>query len=644
MPKFNGPGKLKACCKLKNCSDPRKKTPCGECRGCEVKENCTVCVPCVGNKKKKRKTVCVERICLKPVWLGKVGQEEQIILQQQQDMVDRVGPAGDQALQGEPRKLAREDLGFATTPNYTPFPARLTNRVSVGDRVIVTFYATGESAFISRSNDWQPYTLELEQELLSDSSISRSGFRRGLAELQVDLASLASAGGEEAARLRAISLAALGAPRQLGPLSGEGLIDDRVFNKAAFQEKIVTSEHGKWNCKNCPRFETRILFEAKRHARICGQRPKVQMPKSTAVKLPCSACAQKFASMTDLNDHYKNVHKENFRPRRCPDCRKIFVDEAGLKVHRKNYHSDADKGEKVVFSCTSCAYTSKFKGNFKRHMRTVHRVRDKEDLIVTGDKELHDKVDDPIEEGENAETSEYEREVSDPVLDAMNDKIEELMRRLPELYPGEQKKLNNLLERRLRWKEELMKHPEFEEQQVKQKQGRKRQKKRCAEETGARKSARLSKEQVDSTQEDQELEQGHVQELEQGLVQELEQGHVQELEQDSQEVQEVLEAQIMSRFLVEEVVNSVLGENKCDICGKVFRCWWSLVRQHIKLMHTPGQVPFKCSKGFCKEEFATKYEMVGHLLTCSFTCQYCGKLITRSGRVEGHIRRCKGLG
>ena len=220
------------------------------------------------------------------------------------------------------------------------------------------------------------------------------------------------------------------------------------------------------------------------------------MPKSTAVKLPCSACAQKFASMTDLNDHYKNVHKGNFRPRRCPDCRKIFVDEAGLKVHRKNYHSDADKGEKVVFSCTSCAYTSKFKGNFKRHMRTVHRVRDNENLIVTGDKELHDKVDDPIEEGENAETSEYEREVSDPVLDAMNDKIEELMRRLPELYPGEQKKLNNLLERRLRWKEELMKHPEFEEQQVKQKQGRKRQKKRCAEETGARKSARLSKEQV----------------------------------------------------------------------------------------------------------------------------------------------------
>ena len=152
------------------------------------------------------------------------------------------------------------------------------------------------------------------------------------------------------------------------------------------------------------------------------------------------------------------------------------------------------------------------------------------------------------------------------------------------------------------------------------------QKKRCAEETGARKSARLSKEQLDLTQEDQELEQGLVQ------------------EQDSQQVQEVLEAQMMSRFLLEEVLNSVLGENKCDICGKVFRCWWSLVRQHIKLMHTPGQVTFKCSKGFCEEEFATKYEMDGHLLTCSFTCKYCGKLITRSCRVEGHIRRCKGLG
>ena len=81
---------------------------------------------------------------------------------------------------------------------------------------------------------------------------------------------------------------------------------------------------------------------------------------------------------------------------------------------------------------------------------------------------------------------------------------------------------------------------------------------------------------------------------------------------------------------------------KCKICGKVFRCKWSLEMQHIKLMHTPGLIPIKCTKDFCNEEFSTKYVMMQHLQSCSFTCQYCAKVFTRSCRIKGHMRRCIG--
>ena len=81
---------------------------------------------------------------------------------------------------------------------------------------------------------------------------------------------------------------------------------------------------------------------------------------------------------------------------------------------------------------------------------------------------------------------------------------------------------------------------------------------------------------------------------------------------------------------------------KCNICEKIFRCRWSLETQHIKLMHTPSLLPIKCTKEFCNEDFSTKYEMIQHLQSCSFTCQYCGKVFTRSCRIKGHMRRCIG--
>ena len=74
---------------------------------------------------------------------------------------------------------------------------------------------------------------------------------------------------------------------------------------------------------------------------------------------------------------------------------------------------------------------------------------------------------------------------------------------------AEQLKLANLLERRLKWKELLEKHPEMSEGfRVKQKKGKKREKKSRDEEIASRKSARLSKEQTIDIPDDQDLEQG----------------------------------------------------------------------------------------------------------------------------------------
>ena len=104
------------------------------------------------------------------------------------------------------------------------------------------------------------------------------------------------------------------------------------------------------------------------------------------------------------------------------------------------------------------------------------------------------------------------------------------------------------------------------------------------------------------------------------------------------------ESALMMTNLLTNIVNSVLGEEfKCNTCELVLKNKYNL-RDHISIVHTPLQSPLKCTKDFCQETFVTKHKWQQHRMGCSFICANCGKVIKRCGRVEGHMRKCNGLG
>ena len=709
MVKHNGPGIMKQGCRKKICSNPLKKTTCKNCEGCLTKKDCQECAPCKDMKRHggpgKLRGGCEQRACSEPLWLSKVGQEEQL---QAQIQVVTLDAAGDHA---EEIKLKKEDLGFATTTGFTPFPARINHEISAGDRILVTFYVTGEGAFIS-GTDWQPYTLELVQQLLDDSSANRSGFGRALGELQADLYSLErEERGEEQQVFRpsTTSSTMLGAPRKLGPVSSQGMMEDAAFNTAAFQEKMFKKGKGKYGCKQCPNHTSKSWMEARRHARACGQRPQVPRQRSQATKYACSAatCPMKFASILTLNKHYKSDHQEHCRPRRCSDCRKVFVDEEGLKVHRRASRCGAAGGEEKIFPCPYCPYTSDRKFNLEKlHVPRRHSAQlsllllnDEEEPVANHDvleedpMDLSDEEEEPgenssrvegepeqtpdgvedaedfmenLENEENDEDNEDQEDTTevqtlDPIMKSLNSRIKEMTTRTgPGLGEYEQVQLNNLIERRERWKQELESNPlwkqldlekqsEFEKQP---KTGKRKQHKMHVvdiEEKRTRKSSRLIANQIIVMINDDESNMDNDDDEEGFEQQEVERQEIFERERQMLEEREVeleqLETTTMITSLVATIVNCVLGEqHKCEICGQIFRDKFNLEQQHMKALHTPGQQPISCTKDFCQDKFPTKYEMFEHRKGCRFTCPNCQIVITRCGRMEGHLKKCTGLG
>ena len=661
MSRYGGPGKMKAGCRKKICTNPLKKTRCSQCEGCLTIENCLNCIPCKDMAKQggsgKVKGGCSKKICSDPLWLSKVALQER---GQEQSQALTMGAGGDQA---EEIRLEREDLGFATTPGFTPFPARIDTKVSIGSRILINFYLTGEGAFISRT-DWSPYSEDLVKQFLENDSVNRGGFGRALGELQSDLAFL---DGVEVTRPSTTSNTMLGAPRRLGPVSRQGLMEEGPFNTAAFEEKMFLQKR-KWCCRQCPGYQAVSKMEAERHARSCGQRPKEPRTRKAAVKFACSAtsCVQKFASIKELNSHYRKAHPEHCRPRRCPECRKVYVDEVALKAHLKTVHGNGSGRETAIFSCPYCDYTSSRKFNLEtRHVPLKHPAlsalstednRSGENLIEINESEDEDQIID--EEGDQVisdhDDDEEEAEtVVDPILKTLNSQIQELRSRYDELHHYELLLLGNLEERREKWKQQMKSQPmwiqEFEKQPPSG--GRKKKRPVGMDQVRTRKSTRLMAGQLTDGHSLQDLQEEQDQDRQEDPVlpdQQMQQ-EMMEREQlmvDEREVErDHVENTLIAANLVAYIVDCSLGEKfKCAVCKHVFNDKHHLEQLHFKVMHTPGPTPIPCTKDYCREDFPTKYEMEQHRKTCTFICPNCSKVITKCGRIVGHLKRCTGLG
>ena len=316
-----------------------------------------------------------------------------------------------------------KSFGFARTDGKTWFPATKQVEVKRAGRVQVVFMRTGEAMFVPEK-DWKPYTAEVALELINDKVANRGGFRDALKEMREAMRSA-----EEDVSMPGTSATAMGMARTIGgEFSNQKLSAEKRFNKAAFKAKIYLKSNGKFGCKNCPNVTLSFDSVARRHARVCGERPSVPQERSTFQRHICSAdeCTARFASLRELHCHYKSAHPDR-RPIKCPPCGKTFKCSDSHKRHMKEKHSVGKK-----FSCTFCKFTTARNCELGHHIKRSHK--DEYDLLNAEDDETDsEKVDgqevnieEDSQEKENGDQDDDEEVEEIGILGRLQNQIREL--------------------------------------------------------------------------------------------------------------------------------------------------------------------------------------------------------------------------
>lgn len=101
---------------------------------------------------------------------------------------------------------------------------------------------------------------------------------------------------------------------------------------------------------------------------ISGQK---EIPKS---KFQCQYCKITFSNLLSWKSH-ENSHKGVSH--NCAVCEEKFPTEAKLEKHTKAKHMGREGDEKItplkMFFCEFCEYTSKYRGNIKKHTQNKHK-------------------------------------------------------------------------------------------------------------------------------------------------------------------------------------------------------------------------------------------------------------------------------
>ena len=93
------------------------------------------------------------------------------------------------------------------------------------------------------------------------------------------------------------------------------------------------------------------------------------MTPSTA-KYECSLCNILFGSRIQFQVHANTYHREmRLLPFSCSYCQKGFFSKVGVAQHELSH-----KG--YVFPCSRCSSKFTFKRNLRRHMETIHHLKE----------------------------------------------------------------------------------------------------------------------------------------------------------------------------------------------------------------------------------------------------------------------------
>ena len=373
----------------------------------------------------------------------------------------------------------------------------------------------------------------------------------------------------------------------------------------------------------------------------------------------CSAddCTAKFASLRELNSHYKAAHAGR-RPIKCPPCRKTFSTSKHLKRHMKEKHSVGKR-----FSCDYCKFTTARLVEISRHMKRRHK--DEYALLMTvakaqedsrekeGDREKEggreegcrekegvqeSTVDESSEKRDTSEDDDIEDDEDEGILRHLQIKIRMMRRRYNSLAPVELLILANLRPQRKKAREVGLGSSSSEVvRDVRGARGRKRTAVPDVMNEPTRQSPRLLATQA-------EYRYQHREEQERQLEAEL-LGDVVESdgEGDATAIVESVIKEMMELAVSEggEVLRET--EVRCYVCEKLFNRTRNLT-VHLETMHSVLEETVKCSRKYCTRHFSTKYAMIVHRRLCIFKCGGCGRRMKRDDLVLCHMRKCNSGG
>ena len=568
-------------------------------------------------------------------------------------------------------------FGFVKAQGLPTWPATLVSES--GGRLRVTFFGTGKSGLVQKS-DWVSYTPEALKKVDTAQNKRRWGaFRAGLKELRAALE------GEKDDARNDTNTTHKKKEEKKPKAKPTGLRKQQVENERMFKE-IMKRIPGKrqWKCLRCNVY-TGLRYKAKTHAVLCSS----MMParRKRGVKHTCFLCPSltTFIGKKQLRKHDRKEHSDGVSFI-CVQHKKPlkFQYRQSFLRHTKEQHRSA---QLRLFKCEDCCNNFKRKSDLNIHIKKMHPRRQfAKDLVLQlvnkamlGEKGEMEETEEPnfetqdelrrlteeadltlvtvimleMEQGEGGVEGELqESRVEGKQKSIVEERSQEsIVEELGQesgvkergssqvLCEAEVRRQENIRELQLKYN--LIFREEIEEKEKNKKAKLdmvERRKRAKASKINAmsegdepqRKSPRIrapeTLEVEVHTDNTVEIHNDEAEEIIKEIVKEL----VEQLEESNNVI-------IVSGPKVTKIRKCHLKEI-CSECGAGFQGKHKLNR-HVFRLHTVKVPEPECFRTWCEVSCPTVFERDQHSKECWLVCDVCGKIFKREDKFKAHMRQ-----